>query len=178
MKSATHSRFGATAVNRRFTRSSARGWVGSATVVRTRFLFERTVPPHFPHQSFDGTSSYLDTAAAQHNPGLPRTENPCERLPRPEHVNGIDDMCIGQYSGTRQPSDMVVVRGRGDVHAMLGEHRAHRVDTPDKTIGTHPVSLVSADEVHNYRCGRSISAAKKADAALSIPLARLSSAFS
>lgn len=134
------------------------------------------MPSHFPHEPLDGTSSDIKTIAAQHNPRLPRTENKCKRLPRPEHMNRIDDMGIRKHSGTRYPSDMVVVRGRGDVHAMLGEHRAHRVDTPDKTIGTHPVSLVSADEVHNYRCGRSISAAKKAD--FSIPLARLSSAFS
>lgn len=40
--------------------------------------------------------------------------------------------------------------------AVLREHSAHRIDTPDKTIRTHPVTPVGADEVHNYRCGRSV----------------------
>ena len=51
---------------------------------------------------------------------------------------------------------------------MLAEHRTDRLDTPDEPIGAHPVTPVSADELHNYWCGRSSSAAKKLDAAFKI----------
>ncbi len=60
---------------------------------------------------------------------------------------------------------------------MLGQHGADRLDTPPQTTGLTPIS-VSPDEVHNQPCGRSSSAAKKAEAAFRIEFARFNSAFS
>ena len=74
-----------------------------------------------------------------------------------------------------------VVGRRGDLHAELGEPGADRLDTPTQTL---PVGVLVAltdvlvDIGHDQRCGRSSSAAKKADALRNIALARLSSAFS
>ena len=93
-------------------------------------------------------------------------------------MDRIDDLRIGEHPGARPTVDVFVVGGWGNADAVLTEHGAHRIDTPDKTIRTHPVTLVGADELHNQRRGRSISAAKKADAAFRIPFARLSSATS
>ena len=59
---------------------------------------------------------------------------------------------------------------------MLGEHSADRLDTPSEaTISTVFVLL---DERDYRRCGRSSSAAKKAEAAFNISFARRNSAFS
>lgn len=46
-----------------------------------------------------------------------------------------------------------IVGGRGDRHVLPGENRADRLDTP-------PVATL-VDELHDQRCGRSSSAAKK-----------------
>ena len=73
--------------------------------------------------------------------------------------------------------NVLVVRRGGDLHTVLGEHRADRFDTPPQTTPVTPVGM-STDEVHDQPCGRSNSAAKKADAAFKIAFARLSSAFS
>lgn len=61
--------------------------------------------------------------------------------------------------------------------AQLGELVTDRLDTPSQTFLVL-VTDVLVDIPHDQRCGRSSSAAKKADALLRIALARLSSAFS
>ena len=59
---------------------------------------------------------------------------------------------------------------------MLGEHGADRLDTPSEpALGA---ALVFVDEGDYRLCGRSSSAAKKAEAAFKISFARRSSAFS
>jgi hypothetical protein len=58
---------------------------------------------------------------------------------------------------------------------MLTQHSADRLDTPPQA--TIAAVLVLADERDHLVWGRSSSAAKKADAALRISLARRSSAF-
>ena len=60
---------------------------------------------------------------------------------------------------------------------VLGEHGADRSDTPAQTTRL-VVAGVDPDEVHDQRQRRSRPAAKKADAAFTIELARRSSAFS
>ena len=61
--------------------------------------------------------------------------------------------------------------------AMLSKHDTDRLDTPSQAVG-FPTVLMLLDKVHDYIPGRSSSAARKADAALRIELARRSSAFS
>jgi hypothetical protein len=74
--------------------------------------------------------------------------------------------------------EVVVVGRRGNPQAVLGQHSADRLHTPSQATGFGPVALVCVDELHDHRCGRSSSAAKKLEAALRIALARRSSAFS
>src|SRR5207342_3961246 len=59
---------------------------------------------------------------------------------------------------------------RGDRAAALGEHRADQLDPV--------VVAICGGELHQYRGGRSSSAAKKADADFKISFARRNSAFS
>ena len=73
--------------------------------------------------------------------------------------------------------DVLVVRRRGDLQPVLGEHPADRLDTPAQATGFAVVGVL-ADEVHDHREGRSSSAPKKAAAAFKMALARFSSAFS
>ncbi len=63
------------------------------------------------------------------------------------------------------------------VQPMLGELRADRLDTPSLPAARCGAGVL-VDEPHERRGGRSSSAAKKAEAALRISLARRSSAFS
>src|SRR4051795_5722774 len=70
----------------------------------------------------------------------------------------------------RRPSMVGVVAARGDLRAGLSEDTADRLD-PE-------LVLVRVDELDDHRCGRSSSAAKKADALFRIAFARRSSRFS
>ena len=74
--------------------------------------------------------------------------------------------------------DLVVVGRRGDRHTQLGQLCADRLDTPPQTINTVAVALMICDEPGDQCCGRSSSAAKKADAVFKIALALRNSAFS
>lgn len=77
----------------------------------------------------------------------------------------------------RGTSNVLVVGLRGDLQAVLGQHRADRLDTPAQPT-VFAVVGVLADEVHDHLEGRSSSAAKKLEAAFKIAFARRSSAFS
>lgn len=68
---------------------------------------------------------------------------------------------------------MFVVGRSGDLRAQLGELGADRLDPLTQTLGSF--TDVGVDELHDQRDGRSSSAA---NAALRIPFARFSSAFS
>ena len=85
---------------------------------------------------------------------------------------GIADLTPGRCA-----VDMLVVRRRGNLNAELDEPGANRLDTPSQTASA-AAALMLTDEANDQCCGRSSSAAKKADAVFRIALARLSSAFS
>lgn len=126
------------------------------------------------HESFDGAPGDVVPVAAQPEPELAGTEPTVMLLPR-----GQDDRLpplVGHLPRGRRAIAGVVVGQWGDAAAVLGEHGADRLDTPpEPTVGT---VLVLPDE-RDYRCcGRSSSAAKKAEAAFKISLARRNSAFS
>jgi hypothetical protein len=73
----------------------------------------------------------------------------------------------------------LVVKGRwGDRYTQLAELGVDRLDAPAQTIRTVAVALMLCDEPGDQCAGRSISAAKKADAAFKIALALRNSAFS
>jgi hypothetical protein len=71
-----------------------------------------------------------------------------------------------------RPGGVLVVGGRGDPQTqVLGQDLADRLDSPPQTAGL-PAVRVAADELRDQWDGRSSSAAKKADAAFRIALAR------
>ena len=84
---------------------------------------------------------------------------------------------ITPLSAARRLAEVLVVRRRGDLQPVLGEHPADRLDTPAQPTVLAVVGVL-ADEVHDHREGRSSSAPKKAAAAFKMALARFSSAFS
>ena len=66
---------------------------------------------------------------------------------------------------------MLVVVGRwGDRYTQLSQLCADRLDTPPQTIRAVAVTLMIGDEPGDQCCGRSSSAAKKADAVFKIAL--------
>ena len=79
--------------------------------------------------------------------------------------------------GHRPAAGVLVVGRWGDLHAEFVEPGADRLDAPPQA-SAFAVACVRADEFRDQRCRRSISAAKKADAAFRMALARLSSVFS
>jgi hypothetical protein len=90
-------------------------------------------------------------------------------------------LLIPLFSRSRLPTAVFVVGRRGDLASELGERGADRLDTPSQTLPVGILVLatdVFVDVAHDQRCGRSSSAAKKADALRKIALARRSSAFS
>ncbi|SJN44924.1 hypothetical protein FM104_13695 [Microbacterium esteraromaticum] len=111
---------------------------------------------------------------SQPQPELSSAEQPPLLAPR-----GQDDRLpplVRHLPRRRLPAPGVVVARWGDLATVLGEHGTDRLDTPpEPTIGA---ILVLVDEGDYRRCGRSSSAAKKAEAAFNISFARRNSAFS
>jgi hypothetical protein len=136
---------------------------------------DRAAQPEPAHQPLHRAAGHLDAFTVQLQPHLPGAVDAVVRRVHPGDLGfelGVTDL-----SRRRAPVEVVVVGGRGDQQAMLGQHCADRLDAPDQATG-FTVAMVSADEFHDQWCGRSSSAAKKVEAALRIALARLSSAFS
>jgi hypothetical protein len=77
---------------------------------------------------------------------------------------GIADLTPGRCA-----VDMLVVRRRGNLNAELDEPDADRLDTPSQTAGA-AAALMLTDKANDQCCGRSSSAAKKADAVFRIAL--------
>lgn len=73
---------------------------------------------------------------------------------------------------------LVVVGRWGDRYTQRGQLCADRLDTPAQTIRAVAMALMIGDEPGDQCCGRSSSAAKKADAVFKIALALRNSAFS
>src|SRR5690606_35691558 len=133
-----------------------------------------TGDPQLPHEPFDRAAGDVVPVAAEAEPELARAEHLPLLLP-----GGQDDRppaFVGQRTGRRPAPAGGLERRWGDLHVVLGEHGADRLDTPSEpTIGA---VLVLLDERDYRRCGRSSSAAKKAEAAFKISFARRNSAFS
>jgi len=74
---------------------------------------------------------------------------------------------VAQVPDRRRPGLGRVVAARGDLAAVLSQHAADRLNPK--------ASPVLVDEPHECVCGRSSSAAKKAEAAFNISFARRNS---
>lgn len=85
-------------------------------------------------------------------------------------TTGRDQFRVPQHAFRGPPRDGLIEGGRGDLDPVLGEHATDRLD-PDLL----PVII---DEVDQNLVGRSSSAAKEAEAAFTISLARRSSGTS
>ncbi len=118
------------------------------------------------HEALDSAPGHLVTAGPQIQPHLAGTE------PGPKPMlaclaDQLKDPRVPQRASGRRPAAGLVVGGRSDRDRVLGEHPADRLDSVKVAM------LI--DELDQYRCGRSSSAAKKADALLRIWFARSSS---
>ena len=90
----------------------------------------------------------------------------------------VAQLCVSDLPGSLGLPTVFVVGRRGDLHSQhLGQGGADRLDTPPQPVTLTPVGVL-VDELRDQREGRSSSAAKKADAAFRMALARLRSAFS
>ena len=136
-----------------------------------------TAQPEHLHQPLHGAAGHRDAFPVQRQPHLPGAVNAVVLV---VHPGDRQHQLLLPQLGRGDPSpglDRVVVGAGGDRHPVLGQHPADRLDPPTQPVHTHP-ARVPGDESHNYRCGRSSSAAKKPAAALRISFARRNSRFS
>src|SRR4029453_18356901 len=128
-------------------------------------------PPHPApaHQPLPRAPSHRRALPLQLMPDLAGAVHPV--------VGGVDAADVGQQRLVAdlprpgRPGPGRVLPARGDLAAVRSQHAADRLN-PTKA------GLILVDEPHERVCGRSSSAAKKADAAFKISFARRSSAFS
>ena len=97
-----------------------------------------------PHEAFDRAAGDVMPVATQPKPKLARTEDLPLRLP-----GGQDDRLpplVRELSRRQATAPRVVVGRWGDLHAVLREHGADRLDTPSQP--TIAAVLVLLDERH------------------------------
>ena len=168
VKSATHRRWGASGRKLRLTRSFARLAAGSAMVMRLTLPRRAPCRPQVPQKPLHRAAGHVDAHSAQLQPHFPGTIGPVivVVLRDDDPFQGL----IPQRPRRRRAGSRLVIAGRGEFAAQLSELGANRLD---------PVLvLVPVDELDDQRCGRSSSAAKKAEAAFRISFARRNSLFS
>ena len=90
----------------------------------------------------------------------------------------VFELAVADLTTARLMVELVVVGRWGDRYTQLRKLGADRLDAPAQTIRAVAVALMLSDESGDQCVGRSISAAKKADAVFKIALALRSSAFS
>lgn len=168
--SATHNRSGANGTNRRLTRSSGRSAAGPAIVVLLHLPTTCPFQPRTAHESFDAAASHRDTFPVELQPDVTG--------PVDTEVGLVDPTDLDQQLTLGEQLVAPLVVGRwGDLHAMLAQHLADRLDTPPQPIPRTPLGMLT-DEVDDHCPGRSTSAAKKAQAPFRIAFTLLNSAFS
>ena len=126
------------------------------------------------HQPLHGAPRHLDALAVERQPHLAGAVDAVVRGVHPLDV-GLEGF-VAYLAAAGWAIDVLVVGRWGDLNAELSQPGADRLDTPPKTAIAAVVML--DDEANDQWCGRSSSAAKKADAVFRMALARLSSAFS
>src|SRR6185437_2386971 len=130
----------------------------------------RPGPALFGIEPLNGAARDVVALAAQSQPHLARPEPGEELLLGPFGRDQLDNLGIAQVTPRRSAAHRLVVRARGDLDAVLGQHATDRLD--------RELLLAQADVVDQDRKGRSRSAVNKADALLRISFARRSSATS
>lgn len=120
------------------------------------------------HEALDRATGDSDALTVQQPPNFARAADPATELAVPEHPLDLDhQLGIGDRSGRGWPLLEGVVTGRSDLHPVLCEHAADRLDS-------EPVTMV-IDELNYHGSRGSSSCAKKLDAASKISFARFSS---
>jgi hypothetical protein len=79
------------------------------------------------------------------------------------------EVLVADLTATRGPTKVLVVGRWGDLNTELGQRGADRLDTPPQATAL-AATLMVTDEADDQWCGRSSSAAKKADAVRRIAL--------
>ena len=156
----THSRFGDRAVKSRLTRSPGRSAPRVAHGGARPPAAGDPADPSGAHQPRYLVSSDAIAGASGGEPQLARPVDPVVRRPQRHQHHGHRRMAASP--SRHRPRLGVVVARRGD-----RQLRADRLD-PE-------VFAAGVDEGHHHLCGRSSSAAKKADADFKIAFARRSS---
>ncbi len=88
------------------------------------------------------------------------------------------EVLVADLAAAGSAPQVFVVGGRGDLNTEPDKLGADRLDTPPQTVGAVSMALMLGDEPADQWCGRSSSAAKKADAVFKMALALRNSAFS
>lgn len=146
--------------------------LGSRTSDRGPLHLPTTCPfqPRTAHESFDAAASHRDTFPVELQPDVTG--------PVDTEVGLVDPTDLDQQLTLGEQLVAPLVVGRwGDLHAMLAQHLADRLDTPPQPIPRTPLGMLT-DEVDDHCPGRSTSAAKKAQAPFRIAFTLLNSAFS
>ena len=132
------------------------------------------LPAVGPHQPFHGAPGHVVALAAQPDPHLARTQRCGELAGLRVLALGADqrrDLLVAPLLLRWPLVGPLVVRGRADLDAVLGQHGAHGLDSPAQpgpTIGTgRLVILVLGDEPNHRLAGRSV---KSARGAVALPL--------
>ena len=173
--SATQSRSGAAGANRAPDQVSGplSGRVGDRGALD--LAPDRAGQPGCAHQPLHRAPGHLVPSRFNVQPHLP---GPVDAVVLGVNAADLSDSNASRRSRVVADRPHVLVVGRrGDLQTVLAQHGADRLDTPPQPTGLAVVGVL-ADELHDQREGRSSSAAKKADAAFKIALARFSSAFS
>ena len=150
---------------------------GPAIVVR--LTLPRTAParPSSAHQPLHGAAGHRDAFAVQRQPHLPGAVDAVVRRRGPAAISALSSS-----SRTLAAAGLPVERGRSrstgrSAHpARSARRRSTRHPSADHRPSRWPWCSAMNSTISG--CGRSSSAAKKADAAFKIALARFSSAFS
>src|SRR5690606_31246724 len=133
-----------------------------------RFAAASAVKAEFTHQPGDGAARHLDSFTVQLPPDLTDAVDAVVVGVHPADV--LLELLISQGTGAGPPALGGVVGAGCDLQSVCGQHPADRLD-PEHL-------LERVDERYERLCGRSSSAAKKAEAAFKISFARRSSATS
>ena len=121
-------------------------------------------------EAFNGAAGNpiaLTTSEQPHRAATTAAHEPV-LLTKPHH--GRNQFLIAALTGVLASLAVLIIGTRGDRDPMSGQHTADRLESETVAVGV--------DGGDYNRCGRSSSAAKKAEAAFKISSARRSSAFS
>lgn len=169
-----------------YSKSTTQSWFGSVRAEAALHVIRRTrharvgsgsddllpapdpAQPLLTHQPFDRAPGDHEALAAQEVPDLPEATDPAPELQTEEHPLDLGDQFrVTQRSGQGRPLLERVVAGRGDLHPVLGQHAADRLDP-------EPVTMIVNELNYHGKRGPS-SRAKNEDAANKISFARFSS---